>query len=101
MKTYEKLENLLNEKQNVSNLRGNIRDLIANLLKHGKTHTVKTKGTGRHIYNEDYTSLLVTILFNRGVSHVVKNDAPRGGACGKYVEITSKAFLREMNNRNK
>lgn len=100
MKTYEKLENLINESQSISNLRGNNRIIVERLLNYGKAYTVTVRGTGYRRFNDDRTFQIECILSRLGIAYVRGNDAPRGGAIGTYIEITSRAFLREMRSRN-
>ena len=65
------------------------------LLTTGKSiRTCHTSGRGRFLKNLDYTGDTEQVLkcagLKYGVDFITKNDAPRGGACGQYIELTSK-----------
>ena len=98
MKTkYEKLQNLYNEKQNISGLRkNNIRNSVAALLSDGFTHTGSSGwiSVRRGASKEIWTKEISDILTNLGIQHECGNDAPRGGANGEYVKVTSPAFIK-------
>lgn len=97
MTKYEKLQNLLNEKQNVSGLRkNNLRTSVAQLLSDGFTRTGSSgwisvrRGASKDIWTKEISD----ILTNMGIEHKCGNDAPRGGANGEYVKVTSPAFVK-------
>ena len=49
-----------------------------------------TSGSGRYTSNQDYTNDLCAILDLLGIKYQRGNDAPRGGATGQWVKITTK-----------
>lgn len=97
MTKYEKLQNLLNEKQNISGLRRQcLRTSVAQLLSDGFTRTGSSgwisvrRGASKEIWTQEISD----ILNNLGIEHECGNDAPRGGANGEYVKVTSPAFVK-------
>jgi hypothetical protein len=98
MTNYEKLQNLLNEKQTVSGLRKRkVRVSIDDLLNRGTTRTGESYynyggGATKNIWTND----VHMILDGLGIAHECGNNAPRGGANGEYVKITSPAFLKTV-----
>lgn len=97
MTKYEKLQNLLNEKQNVSGLRkNNLRTSVAQLLSDGFTRTGSSgwisvrRGASKEIWTQEISDILTKI----GIAHECGNDAPRGGANGEFVKVTSPAFVK-------
>jgi hypothetical protein len=96
---YEKLQNLYNEKQNISGLRrSNLRNSVAALLSDGFTRTGSSgwisvrRGASKEIWTQEISD----ILTNVGIEHECGNDAPRGGANGEYVKVTSPAFVKAV-----
>lgn len=49
-----------------------------------------TSGTGRYCKNMDYTREICEVLDALRVNYEIGNDAPRGGATGKYINILTK-----------
>ena len=97
MTKYEKLQNLLNEKQNISGLRRQcLRTSVAQLLSDGFTRTGSSgwisvrRGASKEIWTQEISD----ILTNLGIEHECGNDAPRGGANGEFVKVTSPAFVK-------
>ena len=96
MTKYEKLQNLFNEKQNVSGLRKkNLRTSVAHLLSDGFTRTgssgwISRRGASKEIWTDEISDILSKL----GIEHECGNDAPRGGANGEYVKVTSPAFVK-------
>lgn len=56
----------------------------------GKIRPCYTSGTGRFTSNQDHTSSLCAILDLIGLKYERGNDAPRGGATGQFVKVTTK-----------
>jgi hypothetical protein len=59
-----------------------------------RIRTCWTSGTGRFCKNLDYTEDTIAVLrfagLRNGIDFELKNDAPRGGLTGNYIELTSK-----------
>ena len=94
MTKYEKLQNLLNKSIRKQNLRNSVHDLLAR----GKASTGSSSwiSVRRGAHKEVWTDEVSAILTDLGIAHECGNDAPRGGANGEFVKITSPAFLKEV-----
>ena len=97
MTQYEKLQNLLNEKQNISGLRRKcLRTSVSALLSDGFTRTGSSgwisvrRGASKEIWTKEISDILTKL----NIAHECGNDAPRGGANGEYVKVTSPAFVK-------
>ena len=82
----------------VSGLRANspVKSLISTILRKGEVHTGYYQGRGRHTKAVDFTYTVTTILDLYDIAYETGNDAPRGGIGGKFVKVTSPAFLKEV-----
>lgn len=49
-----------------------------------------TSGNGRFTSNQDHTGALCSLLDLIGVKYTRGNDAPRGGATGQWVRVSTK-----------
>lgn len=94
MTTFEKL-------QTVKLGNGNIQNLRNSLLKTGFCRPIVVSGSGRFINTSDFYRRVMNVLNEIGIEFEVGNDAPRGGKCGTFVQITDKKFLAKMNKTNK
>jgi hypothetical protein len=56
----------------------------------GKIRPCYTSGSGRFTSNQDHTESTKAILDMLGVKYVAGNDAPKGGATGNFIKVTSK-----------
>ena len=65
-----------------------------------RVYTCHTSGTGRFTSNIDSTeetiSTLIRAGLKKGVDFISKNDSPRGGKTGNYVELTSKGKTKAI-----
>lgn len=72
---------------------------IYELIKRGRYHGVYYTGSGRwsRISYAEHTNLCRALDLLK-INYVVNNDAPRGGACGTFIELTSKgkAQVKEL-----
>jgi hypothetical protein len=50
------------------------------------------RGSGRHITLADYSSYIISMLKDLGYKFTEGNDAPRGGAQGYYIKVSSRAM---------
>lgn len=82
----------------VSGLKANspVKSLISTILSRGEVRTGYYQGRGRHTKAVDLTYCVTTILDLYDIAYETGNDAPRGGVCGKFVKVTSPAFLKEV-----
>lgn len=71
------------------------------LILNGAASTVTYTGSGRYTKQVVYTEAVCAILAGLGVKFEVKNDAPRGGKGGEYVQIISPSILKEIAKRKK
>lgn len=63
-----------------------------------KTYMVKdsvirpcyTSGSGRFTSNQDHSLIVSSLLNLLGIKYETGNDAPKGGATGKYIKILTK-----------
>ena len=71
-------------------------DLVAGT---NKTYTMRgdgiirpcyTSGSGRFTSNQDHTAETCALLDLLRVKYMTGNDAPKGGATGNFIKITSK-----------
>jgi len=93
MKTYKaNLESLLAEKQNVSNIRGNVRKSLENILYFGYATTGKSDRSGKAIW----TRQVADILRNLDIPCKTGNEAPKGGAQGEFVVADTDEFRSEV-----
>ena len=82
MKTFKnKLQELLDQKQNVSGLRGKIRQSVEEIAQYGYAHTGESARGMKHIWTKE----VANVLRGCGIPTKVGNDAPRGGASGEFV----------------
>lgn len=71
-------------------------DLVENTNKSYKVfpagiiRPVHTSGSGRFISNQDHSRDISNLLDKLKVKYSEGNDAPRGGATGKYLKIITK-----------
>lgn len=97
MKKYEKLKKYFEEKTTVSGLRGSNRNAIERILDDGIARTGESSiRRGGWKSKAIWTEAVSNILTRFNIEHICGNDAPRGGANGEFVQVTSKAFLRDM-----
>lgn len=72
---------------------------IYELIKRGRYHGVYYTGSGRwrRISYTEHQNLCRALDLLK-INYVVNNDAPRGGACGTFIELTSKgkAQVKEL-----
>lgn len=95
MTYYDKLLSYFNEKQSITGLRGNVRESVKNLLYYGTACTGDSgRRTGGWTYRNVWTDGVHRVLTLLKIPHEYGNNAPRGGASGEYVKITSPAFLK-------
>lgn len=93
MKTYKaNLESLLAEKQNVSGIRGNVRESLINILNFGYARTGKSDRRGKTIW----TRQVADALRKLGIPCMTGNDAVRGGANGEFVVANAPEFRTEV-----
>lgn len=93
MKTYKSnLESLLAEKQNVSNIRGLVRESLINILNFGYARTGKSSRSGKQIW----TNQVADILRKIDIPCKTGNDAARGGANGEFVVANAPEFRTEV-----
>ena len=71
-------------------------EMVQDLLNNGKTYTIHTSGRGRNTQYRDYTNDLCTALNFAGVPYEEGNDAPRGGAYGKFIKIDCVSFWKRL-----
>ena len=66
--------------------------MVAELATNEKTiiRPCYTSGSGRWTSNQDHSERVIELLNAMNVKYVEGNDAPRGGATGKFIRITSK-----------
>lgn len=62
--------------------------MIKDLFETGECRPVIQYGTGRRTSYKDYTDEVLEIINKSFV--VIGNDAPRGGAMGKYIKLIVK-----------
>lgn len=92
MKTYKSnLEAILAEKQNVSNIRGLVRESLINILNFGYATTGQSSRSGKHIW----TRQVADILRKLDIPCMTGNEAPRGGAQGEFVLADAPEFRTE------
>ncbi len=60
------------------------------LIQGGVIRPCYTSGSGRFTSNQDHTDLVVHCLNKMNVKFTLGNDAPRGGATGRWIEIKTK-----------
>ena len=60
------------------------------MFANGVVRPCKTSGSGRFTTNLDYTDSTSMELKMLGLKIEVGNDAPRGGATGKYIKMLTK-----------
>ena len=60
-----------------------------------KSDKVSTCGTQGHSY-ADNTATLSKALVKAGISHIVGNDAPRGGKAGQFIALTDLSQVAEI-----
>lgn len=98
MKKYNDLKNLIkSENKNISVRKGGrVYYALVSILNHGRAVTGGYTGTGSHVRKWICTSDVCRILDSLGIKYQTGNDAPRGGAAGEFVRVTSPAFLREV-----
>ena len=92
---YNRLEKLYNGKGNGLANRSRVKGSIGELLANGKARTGFSNRRGKTVW----TYYVVDFLTRNGFKCEAGNDAPRGGACGEYVVITSPAFNKEVKRR--
>lgn len=82
----------------VSGLKANspVKSQISTILRRGEVRTGYYQGRGRHTKAVDLTDAVTTILDLYEIAYEKGNDAPRGGIGGKFVKVTSPAFLKEV-----
>ena len=61
-----------------------------------KVSTCHATGSGRWTSNADSTDTLSKALTKAGISHVVGNDAPRGGKAGQFIALTDLSQVAEI-----
>ena len=89
MKTYKaNLESLLAEKQNVSGIRGNVRESLENILHFGYARTGKSSRSGKQVW----TIQVANALRKLGIPCMTGNDAVRGGGNGEFVVANAPEF---------
>lgn len=104
MTKFEALQDLLNEKQMVSGIRKqNVRASLSGLLLDGKTSTGSSSWVSKRYgaKKDVWTGEVSAVLTRLGIAHECGNDAPRGGANGEYIQITSPAFLKIVRKNKK
>lgn len=74
-----------------------VKDLIENTnktycvgTKDSKIWTCYTSGKGRFLRNMDYTNDVIKLFTELKLKFTTGNDAPRGGATGKFVKLITK-----------
>ena len=93
MKTYKaNLESLLAEKQNVSGIRGNVRESLENILHFGYARTGKSSRSGKQVW----TIQVANALRKLGIPCMTGNDAVRGGGNGEFVVANAPEFRTEV-----
>ena len=60
-----------------------------------KSDKVSTCGTQGHSY-ADNTATLSKALVKAGISHILGNDAPRGGKTGQFIALTDLSQVAEI-----
>lgn len=60
----------------------------------GFIRPVSVQGSGRFIKNADYTSDVITLLKKLNIKFESGNDAPRGGACGNFIQINKRQLVK-------
>lgn len=83
--------------QNLKGLRGNVKDSIEELLYCGFTHTGMSSRRRKSIWTDKVSEILQKL----NIAHICGNDAPRGGANGEFVKITSPSFIKESREYKK
>lgn len=68
---------------------------ICNLLLSGKTRLIEERGTGRNRRYIDINKNVVEFLELFKIKYCIKNDAPRGGQLGDYIEV-NKISLKKI-----
>lgn len=100
MKTskYNQLKELVNAPFKVSGIQNNSQKqrMFLELLQTGKTHTCYERGSRSWTTLVDLTKNISQSLEAWGIKYEIKNDAPRGGKLGTYIQITMPAFLKEV-----
>lgn len=100
MKTiYDKLNDLLTAPHKVSGVKRNSKEYAAirEILDKGVATTGYSSKRGKDVW----TDRVYDYLTAHGFKCEKGNNAPRGGANGEYVKITSPAFQKEVNARIK
>ena len=94
MTKYEKLRDyLLNNFIRDQDVKRSISDLLVS----NRTYT----GYSNRLKKKIWTNQVRNILSALDIPHISDNDAPRGGASGEYVEVTSPAFIKEAKQEKK
>lgn len=86
------LASLLAEKQTASNIRGNVRKSLINILDFGYATTGKSNRSGKDIW----TRQVADILRRLGIPCKTGNEAPRGGAQGEFVVADAPEFRTKV-----
>jgi len=72
------------------------RQSLRNLVTFGYVRPCQYSGSGRHTSVLDKSGVIERFLRENGIAYCWGNDAPRGGASGKYIALTSLSLLKEI-----
>lgn len=61
-----------------------------------KIYPVDYQGTGRHISVRDRSAYILLILNAWGHKYQQGNDAPRGGASGYFIQVSSRKVIEKL-----
>lgn len=67
-------------------------------MKGRKIYPVDYAGSGRHITVRDRSAYIIMILNACGYKYEQGNDAPRGGAAGNFIKVSSKNVIDRIVN---
>lgn len=94
MTKYEKLSTVIG-------LRGLVKTSIEVLLTSTEVRTGSSSYSRGWANKSVYTNEVSAVLTSLGIKHECLNDAPRGGANGEFVRITSPAVVKAINSVQK
>lgn len=69
---------------------------IVSLTEVGKCYTAKSGYKSGYKTKQDWTMTVEAVLNQLGIKYEVRNDSPRGGSNGKYIQLTGSAILSQI-----